>query len=573
MKLFPAPIVSDNEIRYCFFLPAAGPTRTSSELLQSAEQQCRELLSYAAQETKRFLWHKHAFHLEVTRTRNGRYILSGSSLVGDAIQDEWVVAKLVFDITNKFPGVVGRIVDSDGELLLIESAEALPDWVNPEHCDRRVFVLHGKLHLAPPAPANRSGKEGELFDDDALEQVLDTSVKTKASAAVQQLIQRKLDQVPAYMRENRQAVRCLLPEKAARVIAVNKHLVGPAVEAFYYREPKQAGLVCGKMATFMPAGEEVVEVRVTFSRAMFAQLKQQTFFPPKVFLRRDARYHVKEKAKDAEAADRDAQAGDLGVKLACGLELLYIGDSEDQLGKPWKQIIEEALQQTGVELSTQPIEPDDDDSWLYIHPDTMESRLERAAQTGDPSTPGVADDLQRITSMFGKFVDGESGVGGVDGAEPVHFDVGSFMNILSGQNVKREGHAGLDAPWGEHFMDEDEPSQSDSDDGSVGGNSDEDDLAFGMTELEAELAETKVAKSFGCLYDAETDQGNAKPSLQRGDATDDEQVGSLTSSSAKPLDLDYNLLSNLLESFASQEGHPGPVSTILNEMGFSETSL
>uniref|UniRef100_M4C203 Uncharacterized protein n=1 Tax=Hyaloperonospora arabidopsidis (strain Emoy2) TaxID=559515 RepID=M4C203_HYAAE len=562
MNLFPTPTVNDNDTRYCFFLPASNASSTSDERLQVAEDRCRAFQFYATQQTEGFLWHKHSFHLKLNRTRDGRYFLSGSSAVGDAIQDEWVMAKLVFDITNEFPGVVGRVVDSDGEFLLIESAEALPGWVTPESCDRRVFVLNGKLHIARPAPAIRIRRERDLFDDDALEQVLNTSLNTEASTAVQQLIQCKLDEVPTYMRENRQAVRCLLPERAAQVLVVNRELVGPAVEAFYYREPKQAGLVCGKMATFMPAEDEVVEMRVTFSRAMFAQLKQQTFFPPKLFLRRDARYRVKEKrANGVEDTDRDEQAGDLGVKLACGLELLYVGDGEDQLGRPWKQIIKEALQQTGVKLPAQPIcEPDDDDSWLYIHPDTMESRLERAAKAKDSSAPGSVDDLQHMAAMFGKFVDGVSGVGGVEGSQPVQFDVSSFMDILGGHKAKTKDDAGLDAPWGEHFMDEDESSQSDNNDGSVGGGSDIDgNLALEMSEMEMALKGTKAAKSFRCLGDTENDQGDVEFSA-RGS-------GSL------PLDLDYNLLSNLLESFASQEGHPGPVSTILNEMGFSETSL
>ena len=65
--------------------------------------------------------------------------------------------------------------------------------------------------------------------------------------------------------------------------------------------------------------------------------------------------------------------------------------------------MEKVLQQTDVKLSIQPItEPDDDYSWLYIHPDTMESRLQRAAKAKDPSASGGADDLQHMATMFGK---------------------------------------------------------------------------------------------------------------------------------------------------------------------------
>jgi hypothetical protein len=31
-----------------------------------------------------------------------------------------------------------RVVDSDGEFLLIEAADYLPDWANPETCEQRV---------------------------------------------------------------------------------------------------------------------------------------------------------------------------------------------------------------------------------------------------------------------------------------------------------------------------------------------------------------------------------------------------------------------------------------------------
>lgn len=34
-----------------------------------------------------------------------------------------------------------RVIDSDGEFLLIEAADYLPDWANPETCEERVVYL------------------------------------------------------------------------------------------------------------------------------------------------------------------------------------------------------------------------------------------------------------------------------------------------------------------------------------------------------------------------------------------------------------------------------------------------
>ncbi|KAJ8571807.1 hypothetical protein ON010_g5028 [Phytophthora cinnamomi] len=284
-----------------------------------------------------------------------------------------------------------------------------------------------------------------------------------------------------------------------------------------------------------------------------------------VAIQTNTRTHFNDKHSSAQ---RDTQAADIGVKLACGLELLYAGDGEDQLGRSWKQIVDEALQQVGMKLSAQPTEPDDDDSWLYMHPDTLESQLQRAAMAGSAAGPGGADELQNMAAMFGKFVEGVSGVEGVEGAEPIQFDMSSFMDILNGHEAGGRGTAGLEVPWGEHFMDEDEP---DSDDESVEEGGDDEDLALdeAMAEMEAELAGTKVAKSFSRFEEVEDDQKEASQSAQEDEPTD---IGSASFSSAKPLDLDYNLLSNLLESFASQEGHAGPVSNILNEMNFPKTT-
>lgn len=32
------------------------------------------------------------------------------------------------------------VIDSDGEFLLIEAAECLPNWANPDNCDQRVIM-------------------------------------------------------------------------------------------------------------------------------------------------------------------------------------------------------------------------------------------------------------------------------------------------------------------------------------------------------------------------------------------------------------------------------------------------
>lgn len=40
--------------------------------------------------------------------------------------------------------IIFRVVDTDGEFLLIEAADFLPKWASPEVCEKRVnnFIIH-----------------------------------------------------------------------------------------------------------------------------------------------------------------------------------------------------------------------------------------------------------------------------------------------------------------------------------------------------------------------------------------------------------------------------------------------
>lgn len=47
---------------------------------------------------------------------------------------------MVFRYFSIFTVVQFSVIDSDGEFLLIEAAESLPNWANPDNCDQRVII-------------------------------------------------------------------------------------------------------------------------------------------------------------------------------------------------------------------------------------------------------------------------------------------------------------------------------------------------------------------------------------------------------------------------------------------------
>jgi hypothetical protein len=54
------------------------------------------------------------------------------------VEDEWLVVYLLRELSKRFESLWIKVVDTDGEFLLIEAANALPRWLNPEIADNRV---------------------------------------------------------------------------------------------------------------------------------------------------------------------------------------------------------------------------------------------------------------------------------------------------------------------------------------------------------------------------------------------------------------------------------------------------
>lgn len=48
---------------------------------------------------------------------------------------------LLFQLSRELSDIIIRVIDNDGEFLLIEAANSLPNWANPETCENRVGIL------------------------------------------------------------------------------------------------------------------------------------------------------------------------------------------------------------------------------------------------------------------------------------------------------------------------------------------------------------------------------------------------------------------------------------------------
>jgi len=74
----------------------------------------------------------------VNAVTSGLQFLRGRTNHGDSIEDEWLIVYILHQLSREHPDVWIRVVDRDGQFLLIEAANQLPTWLNPEVAKFRV---------------------------------------------------------------------------------------------------------------------------------------------------------------------------------------------------------------------------------------------------------------------------------------------------------------------------------------------------------------------------------------------------------------------------------------------------
>ena len=70
--------------------------------------------------------------------RVGINFLRGRTNYGDSVEDEWLIVFILRQLSQQFSDAWIRVIDTDGEFLLIEAANVLPPWLNPEVAEFRV---------------------------------------------------------------------------------------------------------------------------------------------------------------------------------------------------------------------------------------------------------------------------------------------------------------------------------------------------------------------------------------------------------------------------------------------------
>ncbi|XP_047616671.1 protein ecdysoneless homolog isoform X2 [Phacochoerus africanus] len=530
-----------------------------------------------------YIWQNQPFNLKYKPGKGGVPAhMFGMTKFGDNIEDEWFIVYIVKQITKEFPELVARIEDNDGEFLLIEAADFLPKWLDPDNSANRVFFHHGELCIIP-APKHPGEISWLPTAPPTMLQALNIisthPEKILASESIRAAVNKRIKGYPEKIKASLHQAHCFLPAGIVAVLKQRPRLVAAGVQAFYLRDPIDLQ-ACRIFKTFLPEtrvmtsahGFEILcskcsphfsdskKSLVTTSplwAGFLESLKKNDYF--KGLIEGSAQYQERlEMAKNYFQLSINQPESSLAVSP--GEEILTL-----------LHTVSYDMEELKKEAANLP--PEDDDQWLDLSPDQLDQLLQEAAgkKEPEPVSKGREEnyDLTQVSESMKAFI---SKVSSHKGAElprepseaPITFDADLFLNYFDKILGSKPHESDSDDPDEEdsECLDSDDDleieTQEPGEEASVKGTLD--DLKSYMAQMDQELAHTSIGKSF-------TTQKQMEPLSRTTSNNSDEEDSGAGGSVTTPVDVDLNLVSNILESYSSQAGLAGPASNLLQSMG------
>ncbi|XP_046658079.1 protein ecdysoneless-like [Daphnia pulicaria] len=309
----------DESVEYWLF-PNISEGEDELEKLEAFRTRC---FTFIHDQSRNYIWHEDSINLNIipNRTAAGDSPphLYGKTRFGCNVEDEWFIVHLLRSFSVTENDVVIRIVDSDGEFLLVEAADSLPRWANPETCINRVFIHGGQVHIISIADRPSSITplpSGQPSLMDAVHIVRSMPHLTIAPAPIQEPIHQRIDKCVSQIDSSLHRCNVFVPAGVAALLQSYPTLVAPAIHAFCQRDASQLQVI--RAMRFFPP-ETRVWTSVTFTKCLYAMLVHRNYQP-------DHRTGW----SLPPIGDSKRTGSDLGMKLAIGFELLANEESLHQ---------------------------------------------------------------------------------------------------------------------------------------------------------------------------------------------------------------------------------------------------
>ncbi|QPG93838.1 hypothetical protein C2857_002970 [Epichloe festucae Fl1] len=584
---------------YLFIIDQQLDNTTHTQSLEAVRKAATELCQSLA---KSYIWQRDEFSVEL-KISHGLMFLYGITDYGEAIEDEWLIVYMLRELTKSFPSLWIRVADTDGEFLLIEAANTLPDWINPEVDENRVWLHQSKLYIIPMLDKNHDQNDdnvGKISLRHAVDHLRHQPNTLLHSAPIEREAFYRLQKYPDFVKTSSHFSLVTVPRKLAYILHTNPKSIAMAIEMFYLRDAISLQPIMSKSSQLVFPPDDLVTISVQFSKILFAQLRSQRFEPPH---RWRHLFPIPSHSPAFASAQNSSSQLDLGMKTTIGYEMLarIANKSKHRVVRELDIILQDLAEDGDDALPTdrdmedwQDNKRHDDDRWLDIDFSEFERQLEgRQSRRPEEAPPGLNDvdtqiDLKKIVSRFETFLNDEKadtdGVNfdtmdddddedddnddealtNLDGEkcseyETVELNEGAFAQIMRDMmSLPHDVAAGAadDAPC---ELNDSSPSVS------IENQVESNELQQLAAQLEAEL------KQHGALSLTPGDdlQGLERNHWQAQDGQSQSGVRSNNATDDDVVNVDYHLAKNILESFKSQAGMAGPASNLLGMMGLT----
>ncbi|KAL9048129.1 MAG: hypothetical protein Q9162_007847 [Coniocarpon cinnabarinum] len=393
--------VEEDAVSYqIFLLPASNNTQRITRLREVR----KSISNLERQLIKDYVWHRERFSVELIGPAPFPH-LSGETTFGDSLADEWTIVYILRELSLTHPDCWIRAHDQDGEFLLVEAANALPQWLEPDVASCRVWMNHGRLLLLPPSlenPRDSSAPPGEIDLETALSFITAHAADVLHLPEVQAEAFSRLKSYPQQLQASTHIGAAMLPRKLAYIIHHAPATISSAVWAFQKRDRSHARTLENvDWYHFPPA--DLVRMAIRFNRTSFAQLKSEDLSLPNEWNQVE---HIK--------SQKTLNELDLGLKVIAGYELL-MRDSTLQSSRAGLevQVLLNDIEEDGSTLpSNEEIaqwpQREESEDWLDVNYEDFERELSGVSSSNlQPSfiDTNAEDSLRRVIAGFEKLMD------------------------------------------------------------------------------------------------------------------------------------------------------------------------
>ncbi|KAK3720551.1 hypothetical protein LTR37_003600 [Vermiconidia calcicola] len=581
----------------------AAPRTRLNQILKASNELKKKLL-------KDYIWQREPFDFRIHPQPSSQNVdtakqpseaelttrphLKGRTNFGDSVADEWLIVYLLLELSKQFSDAWIRIYDTDGEFLLIEAANALPKWLNPDIAENRVWISNGHLRIIPLDEGQATSRNVDLHA--ALRFIEDQPEELIISPFIEDEAFYRLRDYPAAIASSLHHSLATIPRTLAYVLHRNPVYISPAIESFYLRDPVALRPLATKdLSTLHFPPEDFITV----------------FDPPPAWT------GVLPRMKDPKA--------EMGMKLTCGFEMLV----SDPQNADKREVREIRLLLDDVESGEEKLPTDDEvaawsqrqdeEKWLDIDYRDFEDELSgkrpkangkdgAKADRGDGFGDAAAqENLRKMVSRFEDFLnDDAAGADGVDSDDDDDDDDDDASTSSSGEDrdasfSEAEFEKAMKEMMGmppediekNGLLDEARKlaiEDAEGEEEDVDGENEDEEMKKVMEIMEKELkghgaldlsgGDVKVRKNGGATAPVKEKKpvffGPERPpaaAKRRGSVESaDEEIGpgdgELSSDDEEEFnDVDLGLAKNMLESFKGQAGMAGPAGNLMRNLG------